>query len=82
MYNLYMRRRVSERTSKQRKIRVSRRITKMKCQRVTRKNSKLPPFNAATCFGQVKKGKDGMYMSSESKNGVLIWKKVNSSQRK
>jgi len=54
----------------------------MKCQRVTRKNSKLPPFNAATCFGQVKKGKDGMYMSSESKNGVLIWKKVNSSQRK
>jgi hypothetical protein len=47
----------------------------MKCERITRKNNK-PPFKANKCAGSVKKGKDGMYISSETKNGVWIWKKL------
>jgi len=33
-----------------------------------------PPFLANTCPGKTKKGKDGMYIATESKNGVWIWK--------
>ena len=55
---------------------VTRRISKMKCQRTTRTNSKLPPFKATTCPAKVKKGKDGMYISTESKSGVWLWKKI------
>ena len=56
--------------------RVTRRVSKMKCQRTTRKNSRLPPYNASKCPYKVKKGRDGMYMSTESANGVWKWKKV------
>jgi hypothetical protein len=49
------------------------RRSKMVCQRISRKNSKLPPFVAATCPGMRKKGKDRMYVSSESANGVWAW---------
>jgi len=51
----------------------------MVCQRVTRKSgSSLPPFIANTCAGLTRKGKDGMYVSTESKNGVFQWKKIKS----
>lgn len=55
--------------------RVTRRISKMKCERTSRKNSKLPQFKANKCPGKVKKGKDGLYRSSESNSGMWIWKK-------
>lgn len=48
----------------------------MKCERITRKNSNLPPFNASKCFNMKKKGKDGMYISTDRNNGVLYWKKI------
>jgi len=51
-------------------------MSKMKCQRATRKNSKLPPFKANTCQNKKKKGKDGMYISKDSSNGVWVWKKI------
>jgi len=53
------------------------RMSKMKCQRATRKNSKLPPFKANTCPNKIKKGKDGMYISKDSSNGIWVWKKSN-----
>ena len=56
--------------------RIRKRKSKMKCQRVTRKNSNLPPFNAGTCPDMLRKGADGMYLSSESINGVFTWKKI------
>jgi hypothetical protein len=56
--------------------RVTRRKSKMNCKRTTRKNSNLPLFKADTCPGKVKKGKNGLYISFESNNGVWIWKKI------
>ena len=55
---------------------VTRRISKMKCERITRKNSKLPHFKANKCPGMIKKGKGGMYISTDSNNGVWVWKKI------
>jgi hypothetical protein len=52
------------------------RISKMVCRRITRKNSKLPPFEAYSCPDMIRKGKDGMYVSRESSNGVYTWKKI------
>jgi len=72
-----MRRRIIHHTRKAKGQTVKKRISKMKCQRITRKNSKLPPFKADTCFDTVKKGKDGLYKSTESGNGIYIWKKIN-----
>ena len=48
----------------------------MKCQRMTRKASKLPPFEAYTCAGKLRRGSDGMYRSTEKSNGVWAWKKT------
>lgn len=48
----------------------------MVCHRITRKNSKLPPFEAYSCPDMIRKGKDGMYVSRESNNGVYTWRKV------
>jgi|LakMenEpi03Aug12_release.lakeMendotaPanAssembly.Ray.scaffolds.fasta_scaffold3003654_1 hypothetical protein len=48
----------------------------MKCEKTTRKNSNLPPFKANKCAGKLKKGRDGMYKSSENNNGIWIWKKI------
>ena len=59
--------------------RVTKRVSKMKCQRTTRKNGNLPPYKANTCPYKVKKGKDGKYVSTESTNGVWVWKKTISS---
>ena len=56
--------------------RILRRISKMKCEKATRKNSNLPPFKANKCPGKLKKGRDGMYKSSENNNGIWIWKKI------
>jgi hypothetical protein len=56
------------------------RVSKMKCERVTRKNSNYPPFNANTCPGMLKKGKNRMYVSSETKNGIFKWKLYTSIQ--
>jgi len=62
---------------KTRKLRVS----KMKCERITRKNSNYPPFNANTCPGKLRKGKNGMYLSVETKNGIFKWKLYTSIQK-
>ena len=67
-----------------RKTEVSRtrkRVSKMKCERVTRKNSSYPPFNANTCPGKLRKGKNGMYLSVETKNGIFKWKLYSSVQK-
>jgi len=48
----------------------------MMCKRITRKNSNLPPFKADTCPGKVKKGKNGQYISSDTNNGVWVWKRI------
>lgn len=53
-----------------------RRISKMKCRSTTRKSGKLPPFDARTCPNKTKKGKDGMYKSTDRADGVWVWKKV------
>ena len=53
-----------------------RRTSKMKCRRTTRKSGKLPPFDARTCPNKTKKGKNGMYKSTDRADGVWIWKKV------
>ena len=55
---------------------VTRRVSKMKCTSTTRKNSQLPPFKANTCPCKRKKGKDGMYVSTETSNGIWVWKKI------
>ena len=39
---------------------------------------KSPPFHAGYCIGQVKKGKDGHYISKEGSNGVYKWVKYKS----
>jgi hypothetical protein len=53
-----------------------RRISKMKCRSTTRKSGKLPPFDAGTCPYKLRKGKDGMYRSTDRADGVWVWKKV------
>lgn len=53
----------------------------MKCEEVKTtkyQTRKSPPFHAAQCAGQTKKGKDGTYVSKEGSNGVYKWVKVGS----
>ena len=57
-------------------IEMAKRVSKMVCRRVTRKTSKLPPFEAYSCPGLIKQGKDGKYISFENSNGVFAWKKL------
>ena len=58
-----------------------RRTSKMKCEEVKTakyQTRKSPPFHAADCAGQTKKGKDGTYISKEGSNGGYKWVKVGS----
>ena len=57
-------------------VEMAKRVSKMVCRRVTRKTSKLPPFEAYSCPGLTKQGKDGKYISFENSNGVFAWKKL------
>lgn len=54
-----------------------RRISKMVCRPIhgANKTRKLPAFYAASCPGKTRKGRDGMYESVESANGMWVWKK-------
>ena len=61
---------------------MAKRVSKMVCRRVTRKNSKLPPFEAYSCPGLIKQGKDGKYESRENNSGVYVWKKLVQSRRR
>ena len=59
-------------------IRRRTRKSKLECKEVKTEKyqkRKSPPFHAAHCVGQIKKGKDGMYISKESSNGVFKWVK-------
>lgn len=60
---------------------MAKRVSKMVCHRVTRKNSKLPSFEAYSCPGLIKQGKDGKYESRENNSGVYVWKKLVQSRR-
>lgn len=56
----------------------------MKCKEVNTakyQTRKSPPFHAAQCAGQTKKGKDGTYVSKEGSNGVYKWVKVGSNAK-
>jgi hypothetical protein len=56
----------------------------MKCEEVKTakyQTRKSPPFHAAQCPEQTKKGKDGTYMSKEGSNGVYKWVKVGSNTK-
>jgi hypothetical protein len=49
----------------------------MKCLKVARNSTqKIPPYSAYQCPGKTRKGKDGLYRSSESANGVWRWVKI------
>ena len=56
------------------------RKSKKGCKKIKTKKyltRKSPPFHAADCMDQIKKGKDGLYISKESSNGVYKWIKYN-----
>ena len=56
---------------------MARRVSKMECRQTERrsKRRKLPAFDAATCPGKTRKGRDGMYESVEASDGKWMWKK-------
>jgi len=58
------------------------RKSKKGCKKIKTKNKKYltrksPPFHAGDCMEHIKKGKDGLYISKESSNGVYKWIKYN-----
>uniref|UniRef100_A0A6C0DI00 Uncharacterized protein n=1 Tax=viral metagenome TaxID=1070528 RepID=A0A6C0DI00_9ZZZZ len=42
---------------------------------------KSPAFHAKDCVGQIKKGKDGQYVSKKDASGVYKWVKVNATRK-
>ncbi|NDB86277.1 MAG: hypothetical protein EB127_26805 [Alphaproteobacteria bacterium] len=64
--------------------RTRKRKSKMECMEVMTpkyQNRKSPAYHAGKCAGQIKKGKDGDYVSKEGSNGVYKWVKVNTTRK-
>lgn len=64
--------------------RTRKRKSKMECKEVMTpkyQNRKSPAYHAGKCAGQIKKGKDGDYVSKEGSNGVYKWVKVNTTRK-